>query len=73
VFRGRNIAVGDRMFLGMQDFNRKILILILPNSNQNCPNLTKFDKIKNLLEDAACIRLHSQLLRHWVEMLLETK
>jgi len=63
-----NIAVIDRMFLEMQ-------VLILPKSNQICPNLTTFAQIslhfcpnptkfaqKNLLRDEAASS--AELLRH---------
>jgi len=37
--------VGDRMFLGMQDFDFAQILSNLPESNHFCPNLINFKKI----------------------------
>jgi len=52
------MAVGDLMFL-------EIKILILPKSNQICPNFTKFFKKLPKKKIFQGIQLHPQLLRHW--------
>jgi len=57
------IAVRDRMFLGMQDFEFAKsnhfcpnFALILPKSNQISPNLTNFSPQKKFDRGCGCIR-----------------